>query len=226
MSSIKPIVVYGNHLGPNPVKVKMILEELELPYETVVIDMAVVKQEPYTSINPNGRLPAITDPNTGITIWESGAIIEYLIDRYDTGDKISYDSFPEKYHLKQWLHFQMSGQGPYFGQLGWFLRFHPEDVPSAKKRYAEQTVRVFSVLDRTLKGREYLVGDKATYADIAFMTWDYVARILLGDAWNDKYDVDAKYPDYAAWAKRVGSRPVVAKFFQSMTEEQVKMKGN
>ncbi|WYZ45379.1 hypothetical protein EsH8_VIII_000695 [Colletotrichum jinshuiense] len=198
----------------------MILQELEVPYEQINIDLGVVKEEPYVSINPNGRLPAITDPNTGITIWESGAIIEYLVETYDTDNKISFPSFPERFHLKQWLHFQMSGQGPYFGQLGWFKLFHPEDVPSAKERYEEQTVRVFSVLDRVLKDREYLVGDKATYADIAFMPWDYLGRRLLGDGWNDKWDIDSKYPAYAQWAERIRARPVVNKVLTSMQQLQ------
>lgn len=144
----------------------------------IKVEITDVKKEAFTAINPNGRLPAITDPNTGITLWESGAIIEYLVETYDTESRLSYTSFPEKFHLKQFLAFQMSGQvtscpllirndnsdgqqGPYFGQLGWFKMFHPEDVPSAKERYEEQTVRVLSVLDRVLKGREYLVGDKA-----------------------------------------------------------------
>lgn len=70
-----------------------------------------MKQEPFVSKNPNGRVPAIEDPNTGITLWESGAILQYLVDKYDKDGKISYTSEPEKYYLNQWLQFQMSGQG-------------------------------------------------------------------------------------------------------------------
>lgn len=65
-------------------------------------------------------VPAIEDPTTGVTLWESGAIIEYLIDQYDTSNKLSFKSSPEKYQTLQWLHFQMSGQGPYFGQGAWY----------------------------------------------------------------------------------------------------------
>ncbi|KAF9881941.1 glutathione s-transferase [Colletotrichum karsti] len=223
-SSTKPLVLYG--YTPNPMKVAMILEELEIPWEMIKIDLAKVKEEAYTSINPNGRLPALKDPNTGITLWESGAIIEYLVDTYDTENKISYASFPEKYLLKQFLHFQMSGQGPYFGQLGWFTLFHPENIQSAKERYEEQTVRVLSVLDAVLKGKKYLVGDKPTYADIAFMPWDYLGRLLLGDAWNDKYDIDSKYPDYTAWAERVKARPVIKNALETMKSERAKESGH
>lgn len=119
-----------------------------------------VKKPEYLKINPNGRTPTIEDPNTGITLWESGAILEYLVETYDKDHKISIPTSPEKYHIKQYLHFQMSGQGPYFGQTTWFRKFHPEDVPSAKKRYDEQLVRVVEVLDGILKGKTYLVGEK------------------------------------------------------------------
>lgn len=136
----------------------MVLEELGLPYESHVV--AEVKGEAYTKINPNGRTPAIQDPNTGLTLWESGAIMEYLVEQYDKDHKISFDTFPEKYLTKQYLHFQMSGQGPYFGQTTWFRKFHPEQVASAKKRYDEQLVRVVEVLDGILKGKTWLVGEK------------------------------------------------------------------
>ena len=63
--------------------------------------------------------PAIEDPNTGITLWESGAILQYLIEQYDTEKKLHYDSSPEKYHQNQWVAYQISGQGPYFGQAAW-----------------------------------------------------------------------------------------------------------
>ncbi|OHE98830.1 URE2 protein [Colletotrichum orchidophilum] len=220
MIPTKPIVLYGHSYCPNPAKVVMILEELKIPYEHITIDLSVVKEEPYISINPNGRLPAIKDPNTGVILWESGAIVEYLVETYDNEGVLSLVSLEDRFHLKQWLHFQMSGQGPYFGQLGWFKLFHPEDVPSAKERYEEQTVRVLSVLDRALKGRKFLVGDKATYADIAFMPWDYLARVLLGEGWNDKWEVDSKYPDYVAWAERIRARPVVKNTLEVMGKQR------
>lgn len=134
-------------------------KQAKTPQQSLVAHDAV-KKEPYISVNPNGRTPAIQDPNTGLTLWESGAILEYLVETYDKNHAISFDSFPEKYLCKQYLHFQVSGQGPYFGQTVWFRKFHPEDLPSAKKRYDEQMVRVVEVLDNILKGKTYLVGDK------------------------------------------------------------------
>lgn len=69
--------------------------------------MAEIKQDPYTQINPNGHVPTIEDPNTGVTLWESGAIVEYSVDTYDKEDTISIDTFPEKNHLRQFLYFQV-----------------------------------------------------------------------------------------------------------------------
>ncbi|KAM0277674.1 hypothetical protein ACHAQH_005617 [Verticillium albo-atrum] len=209
MSSIKPITLYG-HAGPNPWKVIMILEELSIPYETVNVDFSAIKQEPYTLVNPNGRVPTIVDPNTNITLWESGAIIEYLVETYDKEGKLSISTFPEKHHLRQFLHFQTSGQGPYFGQAVWFSKYHPEDLPSAKERYVQQTLRVFSVLDKLLEGKEYLVGNKCTYADIAFVAWDGAAEaVIVGPDWNEKWEVEKKYPNFVAWHRRVTGRPII-----------------
>jgi glutathione S-transferase len=100
------------------------------------------------------------DPNSGLTLWESGAIVEYLVETYDKEQKLTFSTFPEKWQLKQYLHFQMSGQGPYYGQAVWFHVYHPEDVASVKERYIDQTIRVVGVLDDILKGKEYLVGGK------------------------------------------------------------------
>jgi glutathione S-transferase len=92
-----------------------LLEELNVPYEHKFLDLSKIKSEPYESINPNGRVPAIEDPNTGVKIFESGAILEYLVETYDKEKKLSYESAQQKWSTKSWLHFQMSGQGPYFG---------------------------------------------------------------------------------------------------------------
>lgn len=124
--------------------------------------MGDLKKPPFEKINVNGRVPAIEDPNTNITLWESGAIIEYLQETYDKSNTFTYTSSPEKYLVKQWLHFQMSGQGPYFGQGAWFEKFHSEKIESARQRYKDQVKRVLSVIDNHLKstGQQYLVGDK------------------------------------------------------------------
>jgi glutathione S-transferase len=116
-SELKPITLWGGVLGPNPSKVGMILTELNVPFVSKYVPFHDIKGPEYVKINPNGRLPAIEDPNRGITIWESGAIIEYLISEYDHDHTLSFPTgSTEEYHVKQWLYFQVSGQGPYYGQ--------------------------------------------------------------------------------------------------------------
>ena len=217
-SQIKPIKVWGQR-GPNPPKVAIILEELSLPYQIdPTIQFENVKTPEYVAINPNGRLPAIHDPNTDITLWESGAIVEYLIERYDTQYRLSFaPGTAESYHAKQWLHFQVSGQGPYYGQLIWFKKYHPEQVPSAIARYVKEVNRVSGVLDGYLAQQKqehggstggdgpWLVGNKLSYADIAFIPWQKSMAKALG---KDEYNED-NFPHVKEWLSKMTSRETV-----------------
>lgn len=100
---------------------------------------------------------------------ESDAILLYLVDRYDPEHKISVSDEHEKYTQLQWLFFQSSGQGPYYGQLGWFAFFHEEKIPSAIERYKNEVKRVIGVLDGVLSKQPWLVGGKPTIADLSFI---------------------------------------------------------
>lgn len=171
------------------------MEELNPPYKTHFVSFAEVKKEPFIKLNPNGRLPAIEDPNNGITFFESGAIVEYLVDTYDLENKIQYTDRNNKYKARAWLHLQMSGQGPYYGQASWFARFAPERVPMAIERYGNEIRRVTSVLDGVLKGRKWLVGDKCTYADLVFMPWQRWAKRYA----TSPETLDEEFPHAAAW---------------------------
>lgn len=134
------------------------LEELGIPYHKVEVED--VKSEAFLKLNPNGRTPVVVDPNNdNFTLWESGAIIEYLVETYDALGTLNLEDRKSRCLLRQYLHFQMSGQGPYYGQAVWFYK-QTEDIPTAKQRYIEQILRVFGVLDNILKDREYLVGGK------------------------------------------------------------------
>jgi len=117
-------------LGPNPGKVAFILTELSLPFERIyILPFDKVKEPEYTALNPNGRLPTLIDPNTGIKIWEWGAVIEYQTTKYDSAHKIGFPHrSPEDYAAKKWLFFQVLGKGPYYGQVAWFFDYHPENV--------------------------------------------------------------------------------------------------
>ncbi|KAH7090697.1 glutathione S-transferase [Paraphoma chrysanthemicola] len=212
MSNIKPITIYGKH-GPNPPKVRMLAEELGLPYEINDIGFDKVKSLEYTAINPNGRIPAIQDPNEGITLWESGAILEYLVDKYDTSRKISFEpGSKEFYQAKQWLYFQVSGQGPYYGQAMWFTRFHKEQIESAKQRYYDEIKRVTSVLEGHLRKQEkgadgpWLVGGKFSHADLAFLPWQNIAA----NVFKDIVDL-SEFTEVADWLERLKNRPALKK---------------
>lgn len=98
-------------------------------------------------------MPAIEDPNTNLTLWESGAIYQYLVEQYDTGGRLTHATLAGRHHCNQWLHFQVSGQGPYFGQCGWFGHLHPERIPSAVERYANEIRRVLGVIEGVLEAK-------------------------------------------------------------------------
>jgi len=208
----KPLTLYGfKSNSPNPWKVAIVLEELNIPYTTTYIEHSEVKGDKFTKVNPNGRVPAIEDPNTGITLWESAAIIEYLVDTYDKTGSLTYKEGHEKWQVKQWLYFQMSGQGPYYGQAVFLMRMHPEKVESVIKRYQDQTTRVIGVLDKVLEGKTYLVGDKCTIADLAFIPWEKLVPTILA---GQDVDLEKEYPNYSAWLKLLNERPAVKKVFE------------
>jgi glutathione S-transferase len=222
-SQIKPIKVWGQG-GPNPPKVGIILEELGLPYEVIPIPFSDIKKPEYVAINPNGRVPAIHDPNTGITLWESGAIIEYLVELYDTKHRLSFaPGTPESYHAKQWLYFQATGQGPYYGQSVWFKKYHSEQVPSAIERYNKEVNRVSGVLDGYLAQQKqehggsagsdgpWLVGNKFSYADIAFIPWQRIIGMILE---KDEYNED-NFPHVKEWLSKMTSRETVKTVLES-----------
>ena len=215
-----PIKLWGAS-GPNPPKVGIILEELGLPYEIVSYPISDVRKPEYTRLNPNGRLPTIEDPNRGLTLWESGAIVEYLIERYDSKQLISFPpGSNESYLAKQWLFFQSTGQAPYFGQAAWFKKFHPEQVPSAKERYNNEVNRICNVLEGYLAKQEkgadgpWLVGGKCSYADLSFVQWQRVIGMVMG---KDEYDLD-NFPVLKEWVGRMTSRKAV----MTVLEEKMK----
>jgi glutathione S-transferase len=215
MDSLKSITVYNHPNGPNPWKVILILEELGIPYESKFLQFPEMKQPAFEAVCVNGRVPAIEDPNTPITLWESGAIVEYLVETYDKGDKLRFAiGTPEHFYTKQWLHFQMSGQGPYFGQAIWFAFLHHEKIPSAQKRYIDEIRRVSGVVNTHLETREWLVGHKCSYADIAFLPWfDLVSRNL-----KDHVDIYQEFPRIGDWLSKIKSRPAVSKTLATWAE--------
>src|SRR6476646_3340297 len=167
---------------PNGVKVSIMLEEIGLPYEVHLVDFGKDDQKTpeFLSLNPNGKIPAILDPNgpggKPLALFESGAILQYLAEK--TGKLLPADA-ARKYQTIQWVHFQMGGIGPMFGQVGFFHKFAGREFEDKRPRdrYVKEARRLLAVLDARLAERSWLMGDSYTIADIAVFPW---VRNLLG----------------------------------------------
>ena len=155
---------------PNGWKVAMTLEELNLEYSVHLIDLEAGEQHEaeFLKMNPNGRIPVIVDLGaSGLTIFDSNAILFYLAEK--TGRLLPVKGSVRQ-EVMQWLMFQASGIGPMQGQAVVFERYFPEDVPAAKKRYHNETRRLYEVLNVRLQDREWLAGD-FSIADISNWSW-------------------------------------------------------
>ena len=155
---------------PNGHKVSIALEELGLPYELKVLDLAAGEQKrpDYLAICPNGRIPAIVDHDEGgFAVFESGAILVYLAEK--TG-QLMPKNVKGRSLVMQWLMFQIGGIGPMMGQANVFYRYFPQKIQPAIDRYQAEGRRLFEVLDGRLKDHEWLAGDYSI-ADIANWAW-------------------------------------------------------
>ena len=155
---------------PNGHKISIALEELALPYDMRVLDLAQgeQKQDWFLKLSPNARIPAIIDHDEDdFAVFESGAILIYLAEK--TGRLMPADARGRS-RVLQWLMFQMGGVGPMMGQANVFFRYLPEKIPVAIDRYQGEVRRLFKVLDAQLERHEYLAGDYSI-ADIANWAW-------------------------------------------------------
>lgn len=154
---------------PNGRKVSIMLEEVNLPYNVHKIDITKGDQftPEFVAINPNSKIPAIIDSDTGMTVFESGAILIYLAEK--TGQFLPTEQ-KSRFQVIEWLMFQMASIGPMFGQLNHFKRFAPEKIPYAIERYEKETLRLYGVLDKQLSDKEFICGDYSI-ADIATYPW-------------------------------------------------------
>jgi len=161
---------------PNGVKVSILLEELGLPYEAHRVSFETRDQfsPEFLSLNPNNKIPAILDPDgpggQPLALWESGAILIYLAEK--TGRFLPSDP-AKRYETLQWLMFQMGGIGPMFGQVGFFHLYAGKDYADKRPRdrYVAESARLLGVLDQRLAGRDWIMGNQYTIADIAILPW-------------------------------------------------------
>ena len=155
---------------PNGYKVSITLEELQLPYIVRELELSALeqKEEWFVKINPNGRIPAIIDrDNDSFTVFESGAIMQYLAEK--TASLLGQTA-NKRSEIIQWLMFQMGGLGPMMGQANVFSRYTEEKIPYAIERYQRESRRLLEVLDKQLNNQRYLVGEYSI-ADIANFSW-------------------------------------------------------
>jgi len=209
MSHGKQFTLYTQIVGPNGWKVTHLLSELGLTYESIYLNFHEKQQQApeFRRINPNGRIPAIIDhANSDFVLWESNAILLYLVDRYDKDRQFSVTTDAEKAIQNQWLFFQASGQGPYFGQYIWFNWYSSEKLSPAIERYKQETIRVLGVLNDVLSKQEWLVGNKMTIADMSFIFYNEIAfKAILGT----EYDVAGKFPAVHRWHTTMTARPAI-----------------
>jgi GSH-dependent disulfide-bond oxidoreductase len=196
---------------PNGVKVSIMLEEIGLAYEAHRVDIGANDQltREFLSLNPNGKIPAIIDPNgpngAPLALFESGAILLYLAEK--TGRLLPSDA-SRRYETIQWVFFQMAFVGPMFGQVGYFHKFAGREIEDERplERYRDEAKRILGVLESRLTGRQWIMDDEYSIADIATLGWVrnligyYGARDLV--AFDDLEHVPA-------WLERGLARPAV-----------------
>ncbi|EKE71662.1 glutathione S-transferase N-terminal domain-containing protein [Gallaecimonas xiamenensis] len=197
---------------PNGQKVSVALEELGLPYEAHTVNIREGQQflPEFLAINPNNKIPAIVDPNGPegeLRLFESGAILLYLAEK--TG-KLLPKNPAARMECIQWVFFQMGGIGPMFGQFGHFYKYAADKCldPYPKERYRNEARRLLGVLEQRLAGRQYIMGDEYSIADIAIFPW--VGCLDWGYGGYEVIGLD-DFPTVMAWYQRCKGRPASEK---------------
>jgi GSH-dependent disulfide-bond oxidoreductase len=198
---------------PNGYKITIALEELELPYRVVPVDISKGEQfaPAFLAISPNNRMPAIVDPEgpdgKPISIFESGAILLYLAEK--TG-RLMPTSARGRYQTLEWLMFQMASVGPMLGQVHHFRRYAPEPIQYAIDRYTNEARRIYGVIDKRLSALPYLVGEYSI-VDIATYPWLRPHR--------SQGQVLADFPNLKRWFEAIESRPAVQRGLAHLSEK-------
>ena len=186
---------------PNGRKISIALEEMGLPYKTHAINIGADEQfsPDFLKISPNNKIPAIVDQETGLSIFESGAILTYLAEK--TGKFLPQEN-PERAKVLEWLAWQVAGFGPMLGQLNYFINRAERPMPEAIKRFMDETIRLFHVLDKQLAGHEYMAGDYSI-ADMATYPWSVMAADTV------KATAGISLDNVDRWHKTMSARPAV-----------------
>ena len=196
---------------PNGVKVSIMLRKPGCSYEAHLVDITKGESNspPFLSLNPNGKIPAIIDPDgpggKPLGLFESGAILAYLADK--TGRFIPADA-ARRWETLQWVFFQMAGIGPMFGQVGFFNKFAGREYDDKRplQRYVNESKRLLGVLDGRLAGRDWIMGGDYTIADIATLGW--VNNLITFYEARELVEFE-RFPNVASWLERGLARPAV-----------------
>ncbi len=188
---------------PNGHKPTIMLEELQLPYEIVMVDITKGEQfDPqFLKISPNNKIPAMYDDENELSLFESVAILEYLAEKHQ---QFLPQNLTDKFTVLQWCYFQVGHIGPMFGQYGHFHRYADEEVPYAKKRYADEVNRLLAVLEKQLVTHKFVSGNSYTIADMAIWPWIYCYQHFY------KADIgQQQFPHVLEWYKKLEERPQI-----------------
>lgn len=234
--------LFSHRSAPNGFKVAIVLSELGLPYNTFFLDFNVGEHRApeFVSVNPNARVPALIDHGMdNLAIWESGAILLHLVNKYykETGQSLLWsDNLADQAQINAWLFFQTSGHAPMIGQALHFRYFHSQKIASAVERYTDEVRRVYGVVEMALaERREALIMELDTENAAAYSAgttplsqsrfFDYPVW-LVGDSitiadlafvpWNNVVDriginIKVEFPEVYKWTKHMMRRPAVIK---------------
>jgi GST-like protein len=205
---MKPMIDLHYWPTPNGHKIALFLEEVGAEYRIVPVDISAGEQfkPDFLAISPNNRIPAIVDhdPADGgddIAVFESGAILLYLAEKY--GQFIPADTRGRK-AVTEWLFWQVGGLGPMAGQNHHFNLYAPEKIPYAMERYTKETNRLYGVLDRRLEGRAFIAGDYSI-ADMASYPWIV--------PWEKQGQRLGDFPNLKRWFDVVAARPATKRAY-------------
>ena len=193
------MIKFYYNLAPNPTKVALCLEEMALPYELVPVDTRKGEQHTpqFLAVNPNAKVPAIVDGDA--TVFDSNAILLYLAEK--TGKFLPAKSDKARGEFLSWLMFVASGIGPYSGQAVHFRNFAPEPKDYAVNRYTFEAQRHWSILEKRLDGRKWMLGDSYTVVDMAVWGWSRLIPNVLGA------EAPKQFPNLQRHLGEISARP-------------------
>ena len=201
----KTMIYFYFWTTPNGYKPLLLLEEAAIPYEIYPVNISQGEQfEPvFSRISPNNKIPAIFDPDRDVAIFESGAILLYLAEKYDA---FIPKRARDRARVLQWLFWQVGGVGPIFGQNLHFGQYASEHIPYANDRFVNETSRLFKVLDVALAKRGWVAGSAYSIADMAIYPWVLKHPVL-------QVDLD-DFPRVAEWFARIEERPATVRAYE------------